>query len=108
MIIKGARQGDVLIVPAENLPDTAHPVKDENGRHILAHGEATGHHHSFKAGPQVAMFRETGKGSGVYVKLDAPAPLEHQEHTALTFSPGVKRVIRQRVFSSGMARRLAD
>ena len=39
------RQGDVLIVPVEEIPATVEAVERENGCIILAHGEATGHAH---------------------------------------------------------------
>lgn len=44
-----ARQGDVLIVAIDEaeIPSSAKPVPRENGAAILAHGEATGHHHAF-------------------------------------------------------------
>src|SRR5258708_19796990 len=37
------RQGDVLIIPVEWIPEKLDPVDRENGRVVLAHGEVTGH-----------------------------------------------------------------
>ncbi len=104
------RQGDVMVVPVAALPAKRQAVPAENGRVVLAHGEATGHHHSFAYSDRVALFREDGSGGGLFlcVSGDAPVALEHQEHTALAVPPGTYRVVRQRVWSAGMARRVAD
>lgn len=102
------RQGDVLVIPCEKIPATAAPVEAENGRLILARGEATGHHHSIALHPRIAMFRDDASGGRLYIKNDVPAPLEHQEHTALTIQPGTHEVRIQRTVHSGMARRVAD
>lgn len=40
------RQGDVLLVPIEDLPANLRPVPLEDGRTILARGEITGHAHA--------------------------------------------------------------
>ena len=104
------RQGDVMVVPVTVLPKNLAAVPAENGRVVLAHGEATGHHHSFAFSDRVALFREDGAGGGLFLSVsgDAPAALEHQEHTALDVPPGTYRVIRQRAWAAGMARRVED
>ena len=56
------RQGDVLIRRIKKLPEKTTPAPAENGRVVLAHGEATGHHHSFALSDRVALFREDGAG----------------------------------------------
>lgn len=104
------RQGDVMVVPVAALPKKRVAVPAENGRVVLAHGEATGHHHSFAFSARVALFREDGAGGGLFLSVTGgePVELEHQEHTALSVPPGTYRVVRQRVWSAGMARRVAD
>lgn len=104
------RQGDVLVVPVKALPKNKTAVPPENGRVVLAHGEATGHHHSFALSDRIALFREDGAGGGLFLSVsgDAPAELQHQEHSTLLVPPGAYKVIRQRVWSAGMARRVAD
>lgn len=104
----GFRQGDVLVIPAKAIPATAKQVDPENGRIILAHGEATGHHHSFAHGRGVTMFRDDGNGGGNFLQVTEAAPLVHQEHTALTAEPGAYEVRRQRTYVSGLVRRVAD
>jgi len=102
------RQGDVLLLPVTRIPP-ASPVAPENGRLIVARGEATGHHHSFALQNHVTLFREDGAGSGLYLTVTgAPVALEHQEHTALTVQPGTYKVLIQRTYQAGMTRRVAD
>ena len=108
---RAVRQGDVAVVPIVALPETAtKAVAPEAGRLVLAHGEATGHHHSFAFSERVAMFREDGSGGGLFLSVSAvaPAALEHQEHAALPVASGPHQVIRQRTFVAGLARRVAD
>ena len=102
------RQGDVLIVSCEALPNTAMPVKPESGRLIVARGEATGHHHSFPHRRGVTLFRDDGAGGALYVKNTKPVTLEHQEHSALLLTPGTHRVIIQRTATAGLVRRVID
>ena len=105
---KMLRQGDVLVVPVKSIPKDLSIVEPENGRLILARGEATGHHHSLALSNRVTMFRDDASGGQLYVQADAPVLLEHQEHTALTITPGLYKVIIQRTVQSGLARRVAD
>lgn len=103
------RQGDVLVRRIKRLPKNLKPAEAENGRYVLAHGEATGHHHSFALSDRVALFREDGSGSGLYLSITGePAALEHQEHTALVLEPGHYEVRRQREYSPEAVRRVAD
>jgi hypothetical protein len=104
-----ARQRDVLLI---RVPQhrAASPVAPEDGRLVLAHGEVTGHHHSFALADRIALFREDGSGGGLFLSVggDAPAKLEHQEHSTIPIAPGTYRALRQRTFHAGMARRVAD
>ena len=103
------RQGDVLLRRIKALPHNIQPAEAENGRFVLAHGEATGHHHSFAVSDRVALFREDGSGGGLFLTVTgASVPLEHQEHTALMLTPGHYEVVRQREYSPEESRRVAD
>jgi hypothetical protein len=103
------RQGDVLVLPCNRIPANVTKVVDPRGV-ILAEGEATGHFHGIRLNDQVALFREDGAGGGLFLSVsgNAPAELQHQEHSTLLVPPGAYKVIRQRVWSAGMARRVAD
>ena len=103
------RQGDVLVRRIRALSKGLKPAEPENGRLVLAHGEATGHHHSFALSDRVALFREDGSGGGLFLSVTgAPVSLEHQEHTALVVKPGHYEVVRQREYSPEAIRRVAD
>lgn len=102
------RQGDVLIVPCEEIPASATPVGAEAGRLIVARGEATGHHHSFPWARGAVLFRDDGAGGAQYVRVEQPVALEHQEHSPLTVKPGSYAVRIQRTMASGLVRRVAD
>ena len=105
---KAIRQGDILIIPTSQIPATAIEVEPENGRLIVARGEATGHHHSFPHRRGAVLFRDDASGGTLYVRATAPVMLEHQEHHALTVLPGAHKVILQRVMSAGLVRAVAD
>lgn len=51
------RQGDILIVPVNEIPTDAVKVDRDAGRAILAYGEVTGHAHAFKDA-DVVTFRD--------------------------------------------------
>lgn len=103
------RQGDVLVRRIGSLPKNIKPAEAENGRLVLAHGEATGHHHSFAMSGRVALFREDGSGGGLFLSITGTAAaLEHQEHTALVLEPGNYEVRRQREYSPEAIRRVED
>ena len=99
--MRQVRQGDVLIHPVPSLPPTGAPVALEQGRTVLAHGEVTGHHHSFAPECAVALLEAPGDEATTmlrYLKVDALSELVHQEHRAIPIEPGVGRVIRQREY----------
>jgi hypothetical protein len=103
------RQGDVLLIPipTDDVPTGATDVPLERGRVILAHGEATGHHHSFAApSGGVQLLEADGER---YLTVDQRADLEHQEHDTIPVEPGTYRVIRQREYDDAEEwRRVAD
>ena len=84
-------QGDVAFWTVEAAPRKRSAVRTENGRLIVAKGEATGHHHSFapadvelyEAEPGVPFRVEMPDGTladALVAKVLRDAPLEHQEH----------------------------
>jgi hypothetical protein len=97
------RQGDVLLLPVEAMPD-GERLEPEDGRLILARGEATGHHHSVAARDGALV----EGAEGVYLRIMAPTPLEHQEHTAIWLQPGTYRVVRQREYTPGSILQVRD
>lgn len=100
------RQGDVLLQKIESsVPRSAKPVPLESGRVILAHGEVTGHHHSFAGDSGVALL---DAGGDRYLKVSRRSTLEHQEHAPIEIPRGHYRVVRQREYSPEAIRNVAD
>lgn len=101
------RQGDLLFEAVTALPATLKPVQPEQGRLIVARGEATGHHHSVPANAGVLSLDE---GGVMYLTIEELTAVEHQEHRAIPLEPGVYKVTRQRELSvvDAMPRSVAD
>jgi hypothetical protein len=102
------RQGDVLIIPVESIPERLDPIDREEGRVVLAHGEVTGHARAIKA-EAAALFRAP-KLMAVFMKVsgDAPVALEHDDHDTIMIPPGTYRVVRQREYAPEAIRNVAD
>ena len=102
------RQGDVLIIPVDTIPDSVKRVNREGGRVILAHGEVTGHAHAIKD-RRATLFRDP-KLNEVFLGVtgSAPVALGHDEHDTIAIPPGSYRIIRQREYSPEAIRNVAD
>lgn len=105
------RQGDVLIHPVKAIPAGVKPLALESGRVILAHGEVTGHHHSF-AGDGATALLEAPTGQR-FLSATEERSWEHQEHAPIPVAPDSiappRQVIRQREWTSASAaRKVAD
>lgn len=88
------RQGDVLLVPADAIPDDARVITRDNGRVVLAYGEVTGHAHAI-ASHEATQLRD---GDDRYLRLEAAATLAHEEHAPIEVPPGVYRIVIQREY----------
>jgi hypothetical protein len=90
------RQGDVLLIPIDGVPDNATAV-DSGSRLVLAEGEATGHAHTVLA--DQAQLVEAKDGT-LYLMIDGarPASLVHEEHDTIPLSPGSYEVRHQREY----------
>jgi hypothetical protein len=100
------RQGDVLIVPVESMPEQLDPVGHEDGRVVLAHGEVTGHAHTIRA-EGAALFRDP-KRLDIFMRVSggAPVALEHPEHDTIMIPPGKYQIVRQREYAPGPVRHI--
>lgn len=107
--IKGQkRQGDVLIQQVDSIPNGATKIK-HTGKITVAHGEATGHHHTIEA--DKADWWKDADSSDQFVNLvkeKKPKLLTHQEHAPATVAPRKHMVRRQREYSANLIRRVAD
>jgi hypothetical protein len=102
--LKLYRQGDVLIERIETIPKAAVKFVPIGGRIILAHGEATGHHHSVDA-DAADWWKTDGQ---TFLDVSAPTEVVHQEHAPIALAPGKYRVRRQREYSPEAIRNVAD
>lgn len=103
-----ARQGDVLIENIAKIPNTAVKQK-KSAAIVLAHGTATGHHHTLKTTKPVQWFKQgeipstTAKASTlageIYVALPAGGKVTHDEHSTIALPKGTYRVLRQREYT---------
>jgi hypothetical protein len=101
-------QGDILI---EEVADDTIGGRllqmVEGGSVIVAHGEASGHHH--RVFGSVALYRDDALASDVpgalyvgHLRINSPwACLEHEEHAPVMLGKGSYRVRRQRQLEPG-------
>jgi len=88
------RQGDVPLMPyTGSLEGFTEVQPDDQGKHVLALGEATGHHHRFEncsldMGGNVRMYRDFQTGAHVVEVLAGGASLIHEEHEAIDVPAG--------------------
>lgn len=99
IVDKAAHQGDVYVKKAK-LPENIVPIEPENGKTILALGEATGHHHRFET-DNVKMFSANDNGAQrrFIVVSEKPATLFHEEHAPIFFAPGIYEIFIARQWS---------
>jgi hypothetical protein len=100
------RQGDVLIELVQEIPRGLKAVARENGKVVLAHGEATGHAHAIADKGCKLLHDESGV-TFLEVKQDM-AMLRHEEHATVQLERGKYRVTRQREYSPEAIRNVAD
>lgn len=99
------QQGDVLLKAVTELPIGCKPVKRQNGRIVVMHGES-GHTHVIT--DVDAMFYE--KDGKFYLVATKPVQLNHEEHHTQTIEPGVWEIgqVREKDWLSGMVGPVAD
>lgn len=103
--MKQIRQGDVFLRKVDAIPEDVQELVAEDGRLILARGEATGHHHSVDA--QQARLCQVKQQMFLMVTARM-LQLIHQEHAPLAIPEGIYEVIRQREYTPAEIRRVAD
>ena len=99
---KPYRQGDVLILPVDSIPEGLKTTK----RVTLALGEVTGHHHTIHNG--AIGYADEEDQLAEYFEVFENALLTHQEHDAITFSPGKYRNVIQVQYTPEALIRVAD
>lgn len=93
-----ARQGDTLLRKIKALPKGAEELtRDKHGRHVLAHGERTGHAHAFRDAGVCAFSKlEDREIEYLIVAGGSGATLRHElvsgqkaEHNSITYPDGI-------------------
>jgi hypothetical protein len=102
---KQIRQGDVFLERIDAIPKSTTTVPLENGRLILAHGEATGHAHVIKAKRAKLTVTATGER---FLRVMTAGELVHNEHDAIPVAKGNYRVVRQKEYAPEAIRNVAD
>jgi hypothetical protein len=80
--------------------------RDGRGRLVLALGEATGHAHAV-VGPGT-LIRENGPFGQAWLHLTEGGRVVHEEHAVISLPKGWYRVVRQREYTPGSVRVVAD
>lgn len=97
------RQGDVLVMSVDAVPSGLPEAEKDNGKTVLAYGEATGHSHSLMRGK---LFRRDALTQ--FLELEKLDFLRHEEHAPIKIGKGSYEVRQQRQWSLAMVRRVAD
>ena len=92
------RQGDVLIKRIEKLPEELVTIAPEAKGLVLAHGEVTGHAHAVADTNAAKLFWNKAL-TQMFLLVETPTEVSHDEHSAIALEPGVYEVIRQREYS---------
>ena len=93
------RQGDVLLVRVDDDDVRSRPhrsVARDDGRIVLAYGEATGHAHAIADADAELIELEDG---GRFLVTARGVSLRHEEHETIELPPGSYRVVRQREYA---------
>lgn len=112
------RQGDILLIRTDAATNLVRkPTK--TGQVTVGYGEVTGHHHTIQdavwyVAPDVTDedLHQFALGNRqdmpVFVVVDEPTTITHQEHTAHVLETGAWQVLRQREYEPGRIRSVVD
>jgi hypothetical protein len=100
------RQGDVLLVPVDAVPERGLREPEFSRSHVLAEGEATGHAHRLRSKRPAALRRGWGRDRREFVTVPdgADALLVHEEHDPIEVAAGVWELRRQREYEPSRIR----
>jgi hypothetical protein len=101
--MKCYRQGDVFVQQSD-IPKDAKPILGP--RIVLADGEVTGHQHVIVADPTICVAYE--KDGKIYLHVESPVDLVHEEHAPVTLPPGDYVSYIQREYDPLGTQRVAD
>lgn len=98
------RQGDVLLIPVDDVPAGSVEETTSDSRVVLAFGEVTGHAHAIDS----LMAKTFQNGEQRFLVVTDGAVLRHEEHSPLFLKPGAYRVQLQREYEPAGFRRVID
>lgn len=98
------RQGDVCLVPVNELPEGAKAVESKD-RVVLAYGEVTGHAHAIYDTTKARLW---DAGVERFLQVLAPVALSHEEHSPAMLEPGIYHLPQQVEYTPAELRRVAD
>jgi hypothetical protein len=102
------RQGDVLIVAVDEIPEGATEVPRDKRGVILAEGKVTGHAHRIPS-RSATLYKTEMDARFMRVMGPAPVALNHEEHTTVKIPPGNYRVSIHTEYVPGeLPRQVAD
>jgi len=87
------RQGDVLLVPVQSVPNAAKDVTPK-GDVILKLGEATGHAHRIPVN-KPGKVRIWDAGAERFLQVLEVVSLKHEEHAEIKIAPGIYHIPNQ-------------
>lgn len=112
------RQGDVLLLPIQAMPEGVEAVPLEGKRIVLMHGESTGHAHAiydyeFPAEIVGKFIRKAQlfalKNGRRFLQVTETVSLQHEEHTTHEIPPGVYELpVQVDMTVDKLPRRVAD
>ena len=85
------RQGDILLVPVDALPDGQ---TEQRKSYTVALGEKTGHSHVVSSAMDFAVIQ--GFDDEKYLNFRAPADIVHQTHGPHIIAPGAYKIVNER------------
>ena len=102
------RQGDVLLIPVtEKSTGDFDEVPRNQGRVVLAYGEATGHPHPISY-HDVHLFQHKKEKDKRFLRVGNVCFLKHEEHSEHKIPAGDYLVIQQREYSPEEIRSVTD
>ncbi len=93
------RQGDILLISVPHLPTGCRKTRSK----IILLGELTGHSHRITKGTVYHYGSDQ-----IYVQIDAPASIIHDEHAPIELPVGLYRVVHQREYIRNQPREVMD
>ncbi len=99
------RQGDVLLVEVDSIPESAKVVKPTDRGIVFAEGAVTGHAHRIPRRHAGGAQHYRTETDAQYMRATAPVPLRHEEHkTICAECPRMPPSIATHRLSNGYAR----